>query len=279
VRAPTRVLVVEDIENWVYTLSRAARRAGATEVVVCANLKAVRDALRLARFDIAILDVGLDPEDDLNHDGIKALEVIRAVDGLGTQCILITGWQGGDRMELQSIAQRSYGLDWAYMKEKYDAHAVIAKLTELLEHAAARRFSRVTPMEGLSAMMETFRLEDQLLDALSPNGGVQTLYSVVSRLLDSVIPVIAMHPFLPMQKDPDGVCVGLYWSRALATAVAVGLAPVARWQGGGENAMPAGLARLLPTGVIPELIEKVRERNTLGWLWELPGLDRDKFAD
>jgi CheY-like chemotaxis protein len=277
VRPPKRVLVVEDTDTWVYTLSRAARRAGATDVIICADLEAVRDALRLARFDIAILDVGLDPNDDLNQDGIKALEVIRAVDGPGTQCILVTGWQGGDRMVMQSIAQQNYGLDWAYMKEMYEASAVIAKLTELLEHAAARRFSHVTPMESLSAMMETFRLEAELLDALSPNGGIQTLYSVVSRLFDSVIPVIAMHPFLPMQKGSDGVCVGLYWSRALATAVAVGLGPAARWQG--ENAVPAGLARLLPADVIPDLIESAKERNVQGWLWELPGLDRDKFAD
>ena len=76
-KAPTRALVVEDIEAWVYILDRAARRAGASEVVVCQNLQMVRDALRSARFDVAILDIGLDPDDDLNSDGIKALEAIR----------------------------------------------------------------------------------------------------------------------------------------------------------------------------------------------------------
>lgn len=278
-RAPTRALVVEDIDTWVYVLERAARRAGASEVVVCANLEAVRDALRVARFDIAILDVGLDPDDDLNSDGMKALEVIRDKDGPGTRCVLITGWQGGDRMDLQAAAQHRFGVDWAYMKERYEARAVIAKLTELLEQAPGRRLSHATPMASLCAGIEPFLFEGQLLGALSPTGGVQTLYSVVSRLLGPATPVIAMHPFLPMQKGSDGVYVGLYWSRALATAVAVGLAPAARWEGADERAIPADLDRLLPTNVAPDLIESVREHNLLGWLWELPGIARDKFAE
>jgi len=106
VKAPTRALIVEDIETWVYILDRAARRAGASEIVVCGNLQMVGDALRSARFDVAILDVGLDPDDDLNSDGIKALEAIREMDGSGTRCVLITGWQGGDRMDLQESIQR-----------------------------------------------------------------------------------------------------------------------------------------------------------------------------
>lgn len=275
-KAPTRALIVEDIDTWVYTLDRAARRAGASEVVVCENLQLVKDALRSARFDVAILDVGLDPDDDLNSDGIKALEAIREIDGGGTRCVLVTGWQGGDRMDLQARAQQEHGVDWAYMKENYEAHTVIAKLTELLEQAPARRLSQTTPMANLCADVEPYHFESQLLGALSPNGGVQTLYSLVSRLFSSAIPVIAMHPAVPMEKGPDGVWIGLYWSRALATAVAVGLAPAVGWQGD-ESSVPTDLLRLLPAGVVPDLIERVRERNVQGRLWELPGLDRDEF--
>lgn len=275
-KAPTRALIVEDIETWVYTLDRAARRAGASEVVVCENLQSVRDALRTARFDIAILDVGLDPDDDLNADGIKALEAIREIDGGGTRCVLVTGWQGGDRMDLQARAQLKHGVDWAYMKENYEAHTVIAKLTELLEQAAERRLSHTTPMASLRASMEPYAFEGQLVTALAPNGGVQTLYSLVSRLVSSAIPLIARHPAMPMEPGPDGVWMGVYWSRALATAVAVGLGPAAGWQGD-EISAPVNLARLLPAGVVPDLIERVRERNVSGRLWELPGLDRDVF--
>ena len=275
-KAPTRALVIEDIEAWVYTLDRAARRAGASEVVVCENLQMVRDALRSARFDVAILDVGLDPDDDLNSDGIKALEAIRTMDGGGTRCILVTGWQGGDRMSLQADAQQKFGVDWAYMKEKYEAHTVIAKLTELLEQAPERRLSLTTPMANLCASAEPYHFQDQLLDALSPKGGAQTLYSLASRLLSSAIPIIAMHPAMPMEKGPDGVLIGVYWSRALAAAIAVGLAPAVGWQGD-ESSVPSDLGRLLPAGVVPDLIESVRERNIQGRLWELPGLDRDTF--
>lgn len=274
-KAPTRALIVEDINTWVYTLDRAARRAGASEVVVCENLSMVKDALRRARFDVAILDVGLDPDDDLNSDGIKALEAIREADGLTTRCVLVTGWQG-DRMDLQAGAQQKFGIDWAYMKERYEAHQVIEKLTGLLEEASARRLSQKTPMANLCADVEPWHFENQLVDALSPHGGVQTLYSLVSRLLSSAIPVVAIRPEAPMAEGPDGVWTGLYWSRALATAVAVKLAPAPAWQRDESN-VPSDLLRLLSDGVAPDLIENVRERNVHGRLWELPTLARDKF--
>lgn len=275
-KAPTRALVVEDIDSWVYILDRAARRAGVSEVIVCNNLSMVSDALRSARFDVAILDVGLDADDDLNSDGIKALEMIREIDGLGTRCVLITGWQGGDRMDLHADAQLRFGVDWAYMKEKYEAHTVIAKLTELLEQAPARRLSEKTPMANLCAEVRPFQFEDELLRTLKPTGGIQTVYSLVSRLLSSAIPMTAMDPARPMGQERDGVWLGIYWSRALASAIGVTLAP-AVGAPGDESNVPTDLRRLLPGDVEPDIIESVRERNVHGQLWELPGLDRDRF--
>ena len=275
-RAPTRALIVEDIGTWVYTFDRAARRAGASEVVACESLRAAKEALRTARFDVAILDIGLDPDDDQNSDGIRVLEAIRQTDGDSTRCILVTGWQGGDLLDLQSYAQQKFGVDWAFMKSKYDARSVIGKLTELLEGAAARRLSQATPMANLGADVKPFLFEGELLDALSPSGGVQTLYSLASRLLGSVIPLLADKPAQPMEKGPDGVCVGVYWSRTLSAAVAVGLAPEDSWP---EDAavVPAALSQLLPAGITPDLLEAVRVRDIGGRLWELPGLDRNSF--
>jgi ActR/RegA family two-component response regulator len=276
VRAPTRALVVENIDAWVHILDRAARGAGASEVIICENLQMVRDALRSARFDIAILEVGLDPDDDLNLDGIKALQAIRQVDGGDTRCVLVTGWQSGDRMDMQADAQHKFGVEWAYMKEKYEAHAVIAKLAELLKHAETRRLPQTRPMADLSARVEPILFEGQLLTGLSPCGGIKTLYSLTSELLSSAIPIIAMHPVMPMEKGPNGVWGGLYWSRALATAIAVSLGPAPVYRDEKGN-MPTELARLLPTGIVPDLIESVPKYNVYGRLWELRGLDRDKF--
>ncbi len=105
---------------------------------------------------------------------------------------------------------------------------------------------------------------------------MQTLYPLVSRLLSSAIPVIAMHPAEPMKQTPGGAAIGIYWSRTLATAIAVGLAQAGGWQDE-ESTVPTDLWRLLPASVAPDLIESVRERNVEGRVWELPGLDRDKF--
>jgi CheY-like chemotaxis protein len=278
VKAPTRALIVEDIGTWVYTFDRAARRAGASEVVACESLRMAREALRTSRFDVAILDIGLDPDDDLNSDGIQVLEAIREIDGGGTRCILVTGWQGGDRMDLQAYAQQKFGVDWAFMKERYEARFVIGKLTELLEQASARRLSQTSAMAALGASVEPFVFEGALLNELCPHGGVQTLYSLASRLLSPVIPIVASQPDAPMTKGPGEIRVGLYWSRTLSSAIAVGLAPAAGWADD-ETAMPTSLRRLLPAGVTPDLLEIVRERNIQGRLWELPGLGRDDFPD
>jgi DNA-binding response OmpR family regulator len=278
VKVPTRALVVEDTESWVFTLSRAAREAGASELVVCDNLQAVRQELRRARFDIAVLDIGLDPNDDVNADGVAVLNMIRETDGDGTGCVLVTGWQGGDRMALQAEAQEKYGVDWAYMKEHYDADALIAKLTELLEQAAEHhRRSPMTPMGNLSGSMEAFLFEANLLKTISPSGGVRTLYSAAASLVGSAAPLVPMYPDSPMKVTPDGFMVGLYWSRALATAVAVALASVDAWpQDDGDPV--ENLGQIIPAGVIPGLIERVRDRNVLGWLWKLPDCDRDSFT-
>jgi ActR/RegA family two-component response regulator len=276
VRAPTRALVVEDIESWVGILGRAARRAGVSEVVSCENLEAARDALRTARFDVALLDIGLDEADDLNTDGIRALEAIREIDGGGTRCVLVTGWQGGDRLAVLSAAQEKYGVDWAFGKDKYDRHALIAKLTDLLEQAAASRLDNKTPMENLRADIEPFLFEDLLIKTLAPRGDVRTVYTLVSRLLGPAIPLIARHPERPVQTGPDDIIAGLYWSRALSAAVAVALAQAAAWPDD-ESVVPDSLRLLVPGGVEPELIDSTRERNIQGRLYELPGIDRDQF--
>ena len=132
-----------------------------------------------------------------------------------------TGWAASD-------AQDKFGVDFAFMKERYNARALIEKLTELLEQAAASRFDK-TPMENLGGSMEPFPLETQLLRALAPHGGVQTIYTLVSRCSAGAIPIVAEHPDHPLEILPGDVSVGLYWSRALSTAVAVGLGPAAAW--------------------------------------------------
>jgi hypothetical protein len=93
-----------------------------------------------------------------------------------------------------------------------------------------------------------------------------------------VIPLLADKPAQPMEKGPDGVCIGVYWSRTLSAAVAVGLAPEDSWPEDAA-AVPTVLSHLLPAGITPDLLEAVRVRDVGGRLWELPGLDRNSFPE
>ncbi len=67
---------------------------------------------------------------------------------------------------------------------------------------------------------------------------MQTIYTLVSRLLSGAIPIVAQHPGHPLEIWPGDVSVGLYWSRALSTAVAVGLGPARRVVGRPERDVP-----------------------------------------
>jgi hypothetical protein len=277
VRAPTRALIVEDNDTWAYTFSRATGRAGIAESVGCKSLQDVEDELRVARFDIAIIDVGLDSEDDVNADGIAALKLIRQSEGDETRCVMVTGWQGGDRMDLMSFAQQKFGVDWAFMKERYDARAMIAKLTEFLEEVSSRRLFFSAPLGCLGSSMESDQFEARLLSMISPGGGAQNLHSAVSRLVSSAFPLVAMNSDFPLTVGTDGVWTGIYWSRALASAVAIGL--TATDSSGDDNNGPgAHFSPYESPDVTVKLLEHVREGNIQGWLWELRGLSRDMFA-
>lgn len=277
-KTPTRALVVEDVDDWSTVLERAARRAGASEVVVCRDLGSLRDALRWARFDIALLDIGLDQHDDTQSDGAKALALIREIDGDGTPCVIVTGWPG-DRLDLQATLSRDFGVEWAYMKERYDAATVIGKLSELLQNAGERRIAatsmRTTPMRALAADVEPFVFEDQVIRRLSPTSGIETVYTLVARLLAPVLPLVPLSPREPMSTGSDGALVGVYWSRALAAAVAVELVTVDDLLD--DDVAAAHLETRLSLPQRPERLGTANQRNLVGRLWELPTLSRDRF--
>ncbi len=179
-------------------------------------------------------------------------------------------------MSLQAEAHLDHGVDFAFMKEKYDAPVVTAKLTELLAKAPDRRRGQGTAMESLSAGIDPpFAFEHWMLDALSPAGGIRTVYTLVNRLLRDVTPAIAKQPNPPLEKGTDGVCTGVFWSRALGCAVGVGLAPTDVWNG--SAALPAGLAGMLRGEVMPDRITEAHERNLAGRVYEMPGIERDQF--
>jgi DNA-binding response OmpR family regulator len=273
--APTRAIIVEDVEAWMFSFQRAARLAGISETYACSNLGQVREALRQARFDIAILDLGLDPDDDLNSEGAEALEMIRSQDGPATQVVLVTGWQGGDRMSMQSSLTNRFGVDWAYMKDRYEANDLIEKLSELLTQTRSRQAGApVAPMGDLEGEADSMRFQSDLLGRLKPTGGVETLFTLVGHLLSPVVPLIASTPQQPMVYGPDATCLGVYWSRALAAAVAVELSSRPD-SAKDEDALDTVRQRLGIDRVV--LQSRASQKNLVGRLWELPGLERIEF--
>lgn len=278
--APTRALIVEDVESWTFTLSRAARRAGVSEVHTCDSPAHVRSALGHVRFDVAVIDIGLDPDDDRNRGGQDVLAAIREKDGRSTRCILVTGWPG-DFLDVQSEMAAKYGVDWAYMKDRYDGPTVVAKLAELLEGASRRRVEQSTPMAQLAASANQMRFEDSLLRSFTVplRGDVTVLYALASELLDPITPLLARDVTAPMRAlGGRSGSAGLYWSRALGAAVIVELSTSASRQEDEIEDVGAGLGGLLDLPHAPELLVQVRRANLRGRVWEVPGVERAIFA-
>ena len=110
------------------------------------------------------------------------------------------------------------------MKEKYDARSVIAKLTELLEGSPARRLSQATPMANLGGNAQPSRSKASCSTRSPQTAGSRPSTRWRRGSSAPVLPLLAEEPALPMEKGNDGVYVGVYWSRTLSAAVAVGLA-------------------------------------------------------
>ena len=282
-KAPTRAVIVEDIDSWAFNLKRVVRRAGASEVETCKNLDELHAELRRARFDIAIIDIGLDPNDNADASGVQALEMIRATDGASTRCVLVTGWQGGDRMSMQADLAARFRVEWAFMKEKFDPDTATEKLSELLDGAPQRRISGRTPMANLAAAAEPMQFEASVLRTLAPTGGAVTLYALAETLLEPVVPLVAADPTAPLRaldERPDGVpsLIGQYWSRARSAAVAVEFTtPPAELAD--HDALKLALTQAFTLPALPELLFEANRRNLLGRIWEFPGVGREFFPD
>ncbi len=160
--APPRLLVVDDIEDNRYTLTRRLRRQGYEDITEAANGREALDALRAGRFDLVLLDVMM-PE----MNGYETLERIKTDPSLrDIPIIMISALD-----EMDSIIKCIKLGAEDYLPKPFNATLLQARVGASLEK------KRMRDQEAQYRLrLETERKRsDKLLHSILPAGAVHEL--------------------------------------------------------------------------------------------------------
>ncbi len=119
------ILVVDDGEDWLYTISKLLSNEGYT-VRTARNAKEVLEFIFDEWFDFAIIDVRLYGDDE---DDVSGLVLALAVKGINrqTQVIAITGYAN---ISQSTRALQVYHLDWFVDKSQVDMEEEILQFID-----------------------------------------------------------------------------------------------------------------------------------------------------
>lgn len=105
------LLIVEDEEEWQDVYSRYAAKLGIFTIHLAEDLATAESLIDVMPFAVAFIDIGLNPNDDQNVDGLLVMEKIRSVDE-ATSIVVVTGRPGRDETPTARAAlKRFHALD------------------------------------------------------------------------------------------------------------------------------------------------------------------------
>lgn len=225
-RSGENVLIVEDDEEWSDAYVRAVDDLDEHHTVsIATNLASAERLIETTRFAVAIVDVGLDINDDRNIDGLRVMERLHATADK-TSIVVVTGRSGQDVLPITRDAIIEYGA--------YDTVAkgsvALEDITKLLDgglkaHRKVAAAGRIAAHEALRGNAEAMNWDHRLMQATNFKGTASGFYGFLDQLFGEYLPVVAGHPVgLPDAGLPADLVCGDYWSRSIASAVAVCLA-------------------------------------------------------
>ena len=243
------VLLVEDEPRWSEIYERAVRRVGFESVRAVTTFADAEQAVDAMRFAVAVVDIGLQVDDDRNVDGLRVMEKIRSV-GDRTSIIVVTGRSGRDVLPIVRDAIK-----------KYDAHDTVAKSTlvpaelrdlvasGLREYEQGSASDRDPLFAALRGDTDQAMWDDRVLRGTAIRGGSAKLYSLVEALFAPFLPLIPGQP--RGVQMADGVAAGVFWSRGTGQPVAACFGTADRAGAAARSAQESGLlADRYPVGKI-----------------------------
>lgn len=224
VQPQRNLLIVEDEEQWVTSLTRSARQHEFSAIRVARSRADAEAHVDAMRFAVALVDLGLDVDNDQNVDGLAVMHKIRERDP-ETSIIVLSGRTGPDVMALahQSIidykAQETIGKGAIQPKD-------IQRLLEtgLIEFSEAWARDHQPPSQPLWGGIGGVRWEHEFLSTLHPRGGADAVNAFLKKLLVPVGPLLPPSDgggliFDPAKKAGALAC----WSRGYGRPVVVAI--------------------------------------------------------
>lgn len=268
------VLLVEDERSWAEVYERAARRSGLDAVRTADSYAAAAAAIDSMRFAVALVDIGLDVDDDRNIDGLRVMEKIRA-SGDRTSVVVITGRSGGDVLPIVRDAIK-----------KFNAYDTIAKSTlvpselrtliegGLREYELGAGEDRTTLSKALCGDMDQLLWDDMLLGKAVTHGGVTELYKLIDSLFAPLVPLVPTETGGVRLTDGNLAC-GTFWSRGIGSGVIACFGP--------PNAVTSAVQGVTADGMlvgryaVGELVREYSSPVAKGVVYSLIGHKRSDF--
>lgn len=218
------VLVVDDEKSWRDIYEAAARKVGVSTVRAASTLDDALAEIEARKFSVAVVDIGLDEDDDTNVDGLAVLGKIRSV-GDNTSVLVVTGRAGQDVISIVSDALKKYSaqdtLAKSIIEPRILRQAIELGLDSYHKSSRGTYLSRYSVLRGSSDQMFW---DDQMMRILGLDAN--KLYAFIAAL---------MGPFMPLVQNVSGATLGshtldevthgAFWSRAIGAAIVVLMGP------------------------------------------------------
>jgi ActR/RegA family two-component response regulator len=263
------LLIVEDEADWRAIYQRVARRLGIKEIQVAEDLASAETILRSRAFAVAVVDVGLNVEDDSNTDGLKVMALIRSL-GDATSILVVTGRSGPDAVPITRDVLRKYQAFDAIGKvpvEPNDLQRLVAEALKAYKERETNEYPAVHDV--LRGNVDPQLWDHRMIGGLQVKGAA-LLYSFLARLFARFLPVVARPDAASVQLDVENsLAYGTYWSRAVGQAVVVAFGHNSHFS---THSLPA-----LEGYQLGELLHSATVGQLAGAVYALPSEARDSF--
>jgi CheY-like chemotaxis protein len=267
------VLVVDDEQRWHGFYGEQVEPLGVGQICAVKNLADATRAIDSMRFAVAIVDVGLEEDNDRNIDGLQVMKRIRKA-GDQTSIILVTGRSGPDVLPIVRDALK-----------KYNALDTIAKRSREVDHLGAlvesgiQAYEKATSNErdalydSLHGDVSGYIWDDEIMRGTNIDGGAAGLYAMVEGLFGSFVPLIPETPKGVQVRL--GVACGAFWSRGTGQPILGCFGSDERIQALIEQVRVGGKA--LENYAVREVLREYKRGATSGVVYHLADHTRSDF--
>lgn len=273
-KSQANFLVVDDERSWRDFYEAEIRQMNVGPVWSAGDLAEAGKAIESVRFAVALVDIGLEEDDDRNVDGLRVMQLIRGA-GDPTSIIVVTGRSGRDVLSIVRDSIKEYdALDAVAKKTLAPSH-----LRHLLE-SGIRAYQDATSDErrllydSLRGEAEQVIWDDAIMRATGIHGGAKAYYSLLESLFRPFVPLVSR------QSDGvqvhDGVAYGTFWSRGTGHAVMGCFGEEERVETVMEQARGGGM--LLGGHAVKELVNVYRGEGNGGVVYLLANCVRGEFG-